>query len=157
MAGRARAEAAAKNNAQLLDKSWQIWKKCEYCDRDVCVNNYDDRKPRTPKFMGLVICPWCDPRHPDDKWLWRDGPKGDKPRVYKPFQWRTCMSVYILRALMTEGRKPDGSTAKLHKLLENAEKYWDPEGKPKTIATRNTDPTQMTDAQIYGEHRYRPA
>lgn len=151
MAGRARAEAAAKNNPQLIDKSWQIWKKCEYCDRDICVNNHDDRKPRTPKFLGLIICPSCDPRHPDDKWLWRDGPKGEKPRIYKPFLWRMMITVYIFRAMLDEG----ASEERLIKLVEQGGKYWNRDGTPKLLANRNTDPTNMTDEQIYGSHRYR--
>lgn len=95
MAGRARAALAAKNNPQLDDVSWKVYKTCGYCSRDIMVNNYPDRKTRTPMFLGLVICPWCDPRHPEDRWLWRTKPKGEKPRITNRALYKTLMGRWL--------------------------------------------------------------
>lgn len=55
---------AAKLNrySESLDTGWQKFKLCYFCGRSFCVNNYPDRKPRTPKFQKQPICPWCDCR-----------------------------------------------------------------------------------------------
>lgn len=50
-----------KEGQSRIDVSWKIWKDCEFCGRSICVNNYEDRKSRTPKLAGKVICPWCTP------------------------------------------------------------------------------------------------
>lgn len=42
---------------------WGIFKKCALCGRDFLVNNYEDRKPRTPKIFKRPVCPWCSERN----------------------------------------------------------------------------------------------
>lgn len=39
--------------------SWHIFKRCELCGRDFVVNNWEDKKPRTPRIFKRVCCPWC--------------------------------------------------------------------------------------------------
>jgi hypothetical protein len=56
--------------AKRLNDSDAKWVFCEICERPFCVNaGFEDRKPRTPKYKGLVICPDCDPRHHQDRYL----------------------------------------------------------------------------------------
>lgn len=141
MAGRARAELAAKNNPQLADRSWLVWKHCGYCDRSICVNNYDDRKARTPKFMGFIICPVCDPRHIDDRWQWRDGVAGAKPRITNPVLYRTIISVYIVKLLA--GARPD----RYDKIVEKARQFFAEDGMVKPLPEPNRD---RIDREIYG-------
>lgn len=47
-----------------IDTGWMKYKACFFCGKDFVVNNYDDRKSRTPKFKGHNICPWCTPYSP---------------------------------------------------------------------------------------------
>lgn len=138
MAGRAR---AALNNLQLEDHSWKKYADCEYCDRTIMVNNYDDRKSRTPRFLGLVICPWCDPRHPDDRVLWMRDTKGDRPRMTYPVLYRTIISTWLIRQ-MVRG-VPAG------KIADQARKFWNLDGSPIPRGKANTDPTTRSDAEIY--------
>lgn len=42
---------------------------CEVCGSSMVINNWPDKKKRTPKYKELVICPECDPRHPADRYL----------------------------------------------------------------------------------------
>ena len=143
MAGRARAQMA-KNNPQLEDQSWKRYKNCEYCGRSIMVNNYDDKKSRTPKFLGLVICPWCDPRHVDDRWVWAKDTKGPKPRITNPLLYRTLISTWLVRMLI-RGVSPDA-------LVAQGTKFWDHDGQPRSVDSMNREPTAKTDAQIYGDH-----
>lgn len=106
------------------------------------VNNYDDKKSRTPRFLGLVICPWCDPRHPDDRWVWSKDTKGQKPRIAHPVRYRTIISTWLVRQLM-RGVGSDW-------LESQAAKFWDESGRPKPSKSPNTEPTKQTDAEIYG-------
>lgn len=103
----------------------QITKECQFCGRTIVVNNYSDRKPRTPKIFDMAICPWCDPRHTDDRWI-------AKPRIAKPVLWRTIASVRIamkvarmgcLRALI-EGRDSTPNPAECKCPGCVASKYW---------------------------------
>lgn len=135
MAGLARAQLA-KNNAQLEDDSWKKYKNCGYCDRLIMVNNYDDRKSRTPKMFGLVICPWCEPRYMDDRAMWADAPKGPKPRIVNEHKYRVIVSTWLARQLSvlddcTLGVDSDGDKThaqyQLEKLLAQARKFW-PDG-----------------------------
>lgn len=142
MAGRARAALAAKNNAQLEDHTWKRYADCEYCGRTIMVNNYDDRKSRTPRFLGLVICPWCEPRHVDDRWLWRMDTKGEKPRISNPTIYRMVISTWLARMLV-RGVNPD-------KVRAQAAKFWDEGGVPRPLAKPNTDPTMKSSDEIYG-------
>lgn len=41
---------------------WGIFKECALCGRDFLVNNYEDRRPRTPKIFKRPVCPWCSER-----------------------------------------------------------------------------------------------
>lgn len=141
MAGRARAQAA-KNNNQLEDHSWKKYKDCGYCGRTIMVNNYDDKKSRTPMFLGLVICPWCEPRHMDDRQMWREQTKGPKPRISNPTLYRTVISTWLVRMLI-KGVDPK-------KVEGQAEKFWDVDGTPIMVGKGNTDPTTMSVDQIYG-------
>lgn len=104
-----------------IDQSWHIYKDCDYCRRSICVNNYADRKTRTPKFLGLVCCPWCDPRASEDRWLWRDSPTGERPRITNPTEFRTLVSVWIVRQLAINPRVG---------VMKQIRKLWDEEGKP---------------------------
>lgn len=36
-----------------------IYKKCELCGESFVVNNYEDRRPRTPRIFKRICCPWC--------------------------------------------------------------------------------------------------
>lgn len=141
MAGRARA-AAAKNNAQLEDHSWKRYANCDYCGRQIMVNNYDDKKSRTPRFLGLVICAWCDPRHTDDRWVWMKDTKGEKPRITSGILYRTIISTYLVR-MLRRGVNPE-------KIAAQAEKFWNDDGTPIPIYFENRDPTKQTDEEIYG-------
>lgn len=140
MAGRARAALAAKNNPQLLDRSWMIHKACDYCGYSMVVNNYEDRKPRTPKFMGLVICPRCDPRHFDDRRLWRDGVSGTKPRIAHPILYRTAISVYLVR-MMATGRY------RAEKIFDKASQFFAEDGSLKPLPEPNRDQIR---SEFYG-------
>lgn len=142
MAGRARAAQAAKNNPQLEDQSWKKYANCDYCSRRIMVNNYDDKKSRTPRFLGLIICPWCDPRHIDDRWVWMKDTKGDKPRIAHPVLYRTIISTYLVRMLM-RGVDPA-------KVKAQGAKFWNEDGSLIPLYFGNTDPTTQTDEQIYG-------
>ena len=46
-----------------------IYKQCQVCHYKFVVNNWDDRKSRTPRLAGLIVCAKCDPRHVDDRHL----------------------------------------------------------------------------------------
>lgn len=67
-----------------------IYKSCFFCGRSIMVNNYEDGKPRTPKFNGKVICPWCDPRTSDRRAIRSD-------RLH---QYKTVMSRLYLEKIV---------------------------------------------------------
>lgn len=50
-------------------KEEQVHKQCDICNLDMIVNNWDDKKSRTPKIYDLVVCVDCDPRNIDDRYL----------------------------------------------------------------------------------------
>lgn len=43
-------------------EQWRKFKPCTLCGGLFCVNNYEDRRSRTPKVFGRPICPWCSSR-----------------------------------------------------------------------------------------------
>lgn len=50
-----------------LQEQWSgqqkwIYKKCELCGTKFVVNNYEDRRPRTPRIFKRICCPWCQGR-----------------------------------------------------------------------------------------------
>ena len=57
-----------KPYSQELAESPLIWKMCDICGLLICVNNYEDRKARTPRFRDFIVCGDCDPRAIDDRW-----------------------------------------------------------------------------------------
>lgn len=66
----------ASNRYPMTEEKWQelinsdaVWKTCDICGRANMVNNWPDRKPRTPKIYGFVVCVECDPRHYDDRYM----------------------------------------------------------------------------------------
>ena len=74
-----------------------IHKNCDICGRDIVVNNWPDRKSRTPKFKSFVICPWCDPRHPEDRYL-KEG-----YRILHPERLRVIRFAQVTRAMSLHG------------------------------------------------------
>lgn len=46
-----------------------VYKRCGVCGLHICVNNWEDKKARTPRLGGLVICAECDPRYNEDRYL----------------------------------------------------------------------------------------
>lgn len=46
-----------------------IRKNCDVCGDSMIVNNWPDKKPRTPKFKGLIVCVGCDPRSAAQRYL----------------------------------------------------------------------------------------
>lgn len=142
MAGRARAAMAAKNNPQLADRSWMVYKQCGYCDRRICVNNYDDRKSRTPMFMGFIVCPYCDPRHIDDRWKWRKGTEGPKPRITNQVLYRTIISLYLVKLLAST--RPD----RYDKIVAKARQFFAEDGMVRPLPDNNRDGIR---SEIYGD------
>lgn len=100
------------------------------------VNNYDDRKSRTPKFLGLIICPWCDPRDTDDQWLWREEPRGEKPKIRHPVLYRTIISTWIARSVAKGGLGEP--------MNKQALKFWTDEGRPRDAEVPVQDTTVLT-------------
>lgn len=72
-------------------------KPCDICGLSIIVNNWPDRKSRTPKFKDFVVCPDCDPRHPDDRFL-KQG-----YRILHPRRLRAIHFAQISRAM---GKRP---------------------------------------------------
>lgn len=88
----------------LTDERWKqltesdaIYKRCDICGTPVNVNNWPDRKPRTPTIKDFVVCPNCDPRAVDDRY---------KKKGYR-IMFRTRMRVIhfamIVRAMKKYG------------------------------------------------------
>lgn len=78
--------------------SWeQIKKPCDFCGLEIVVNNFPDKRPRTPKLWGMVICVDCDPRHIDDRW------KKKGARVIHPRRLLKCQSVRLTKLLAKRG------------------------------------------------------
>lgn len=43
-------------------EDWRRYKTCELCGLSFVVNNYEDRKSRTPRIFKRICCPWCASR-----------------------------------------------------------------------------------------------
>lgn len=86
----------------------QVHKACEICGIDMVVNNWDDKKSRTPKFLGFVVCVDCDPRAVDEHYL-KEGYK-----IMFPRRLRVIRLAQVTRALARHGcLKPmEGVTCK---------------------------------------------
>lgn len=74
-----------------------IHKNCQICGRDMVVNNWPDRKSRTAIFKGFIVCPWCDPRHPEDFY------KKTGYRILHPGRLRVIRYAQVTRALAKHG------------------------------------------------------
>jgi hypothetical protein len=100
MPRRGTTESVALNRAEKKQKAHQIkygmlqtqvepkYKVCDFCGRNIMVNNYADGKSRTPRWRntGLVICPWCDPTTYTGT-------------VTKPILYKTIMSRVLVEKL----------------------------------------------------------
>lgn len=82
-----------RHDLSFIVTSTKIYKTCDICDRPFCVNNYDDKKSRTPKYKDFVICVECDPRHPEDRWV------KERPRILWKNRLRIVHFAMISRAL----------------------------------------------------------
>lgn len=81
-----------------VDVAWKKWKTCDVCGNHFCVNcGWEDRKPRTPKYQGFVICPNCDPREYDPHYPFL----GDQIRRTRRgrFCYRVVMMMVVIRIL----------------------------------------------------------
>lgn len=91
-----------KRNAMTPEKwdklinSAAIWKQCEVCGLKIMVNNWADRKPRTPRIGGLIVCPSCDPRHSEDRYM-KEG-----YRILHPRRVQVIRMAQITRAMATQ-------------------------------------------------------
>ena len=76
-----------------------LYKVCGICGEPFCINNtkWNDGQSRTPRFKGFVICPICDPRHPDDRYM-KEG-----YRVSQPVKLRVIRYAQVTRALARMG------------------------------------------------------
>lgn len=50
-----------------LTKQWSgeqqwIYRRCELCGQRFVVNDYEDKRPRTPRIHNRICCPWCASR-----------------------------------------------------------------------------------------------
>lgn len=74
-----------------------VYKRCDICDAPFCVNNWEDRKARTPRFKGFVVCPNCDPRAVPDRYM-KEG-----YRVIWPGRLRVIRYAQVTRAMGKHG------------------------------------------------------
>lgn len=76
-----------------------LYKVCGICGEPFCINNtkWNDGQSRTPRFKGFVICPICDPRHPDDRYM-KEG-----YRVSQPVKLRVIRYAQVTRAMSIHG------------------------------------------------------
>lgn len=90
-----REEAAAKRQDKRLEAHHQKYsdvapkyKHCDFCGRSIVINNYPDKKSRTPRWRktNMVICPWCNPTTYMDT-------------VTNPTLYKTIMSRVIVERL----------------------------------------------------------
>ena len=130
--------ALKRSDLNRIDQGWQKKVMCEYCGFQMVVNNYEDRKSRTPKFFGLPICPSCDPRALSERW--------DKnPRIVFPIKYRTCASVVLVRKL-SQLQRSNANKDDIVALLDKVEKFF--------VKGQPVDQPEMryeTDRKIYGK------
>ena len=87
-----------------LNNSPNLYAICDICNRPFLVNQFEDHKPRTPKYKNFVICIMCDPRHLDDRYM-KTG-----YRMIHPAKQRIVAMAMIARALATRRcSKPERS------------------------------------------------
>ena len=84
--------ALKRSDMNRLDRTWMRYADCFFCGNRSCVNNYDDMKSRTPRMFGHVICPQCDPRTMQSRWM-------DKPVIRVKERYRTIASVALAEKL----------------------------------------------------------
>jgi hypothetical protein len=87
--------ASKRGDLSFILTSTKVYKLCEICERPFCINNWDDKKKRTPRMFKFIICPDCDPRHPDDRYMkegWRILQK-HKLRIVRYAQVTRAMSL----------------------------------------------------------------
>lgn len=89
---------------ERLINSDAIWKQCGVCGLKIMVNNYGDRKPRTPRLAGMVICTDCDPRHIDDRHL-KEGYRLLHPRRVRILRMAQITRAMATQPCMREGKK----------------------------------------------------
>jgi hypothetical protein len=75
----------------------QIYRYCDICGLKICINNWPDKKPRTPRIFDLVICVDCDPR-----W-WADRYKAKGYRIAFKRRLRVVNMARIVRAAARHG------------------------------------------------------
>ena len=78
---------------ERLDNSTNLYKMCDICDRPFLVNNWPDKKPRTPKFKKFIVCLDCDPRFAQDRYM------NDGYRIGHPARLRIINIAQVARAL----------------------------------------------------------
>lgn len=93
MAVGGRRNAMTPERWEQLVNSPQIWKQCGICGEKICVNNWEDKKARTPRLAGFVICVKCDPRHADDRYV-KEG-----YRILHPRRYRILRLAQVARAV----------------------------------------------------------
>lgn len=58
-----RAKSRERKAKRLVEQwggeDWRIWKTCELCGIRFVVNNWPDKKPRTPRIFKRIVCAWC--------------------------------------------------------------------------------------------------
>lgn len=82
-----------RQDRSYIVTSEKVYKVCDICGLPICVNNYPDGKSRTPRFKKFIVCPGCDPRHPDDKFMKQGA------RILHPTRLRVIHFAMIARAL----------------------------------------------------------
>lgn len=61
-------DKARRRKLKALDEApggvedWRRYKTCELCGTLFVVNDYEDRRSRTPRILKRVCCPWCEGR-----------------------------------------------------------------------------------------------
>ena len=80
-----------------VSNSENLYRRCDICLEPFCVNNWPDRKPRTPKFKDFIVCHLCDPRPIDDRFM-KQG-----YRIVWPARLRVIRYAQITRALARRG------------------------------------------------------
>lgn len=75
----------------------RITKICDICRRDIIVNHWPDKKPRTPLFKQFIVCPICDPRHPEDRYM-KTG-----YRILYPHRLHVIRYAQVTRAMSIHG------------------------------------------------------
>ncbi len=94
-----RQSRAERRQAKMLEDAnvaWKKWKHCEMCHTLFCVNcAWEDRKPRTPKFQGVVVCFNCDPRYAHEV----QGYPYMSTRIRSKVKYRAVMLLVLARIL----------------------------------------------------------